>query len=137
MDIFRGPLVYLIFNSSFLCNLHSSRSRCQKDLSATRLCGSDNNIADKREGKGDKEFKGGKKWCVIKKVATGKLKFSATRVILRENVELRVILIEGEESATFIFQIPIFIGSGSFKGRIFLALLACAARRLSLCPHPG
>lgn len=51
--------------------------------------------ADKGVRKGDKGLKKDKRWCVIKQVATGKLKFNPTGVILRDSVGLRVTLMEG------------------------------------------
>lgn len=42
----------------------------------TSLCGSDTKKCCRGVGKGDKEFKKDKKWCVIKRVATGKLQFN-------------------------------------------------------------
>ena len=53
-------------------NLGSSRSRCQdQDLRQQVYVGVIPKNADGGVGKGDKEFKKDKKWCVIKRVATG------------------------------------------------------------------
>lgn len=58
-------------------NLGSSRSRCQgQDPRQQVYVGVIPRNADGGLGKGDKEFKKDKKWCVIKQVATGKLKFN-------------------------------------------------------------
>ena len=58
-------------------NLGSSRSQDQ-DPRQQVYVGVIPKNADGGVGKGDKEFKKDKKWCVIKRVATGKLKFNPT-----------------------------------------------------------
>lgn len=46
-------------------------------------------------GKGDKEWKKGKKWYLLKQVATGELKFNPIGAALRDSVDLGIIPVEG------------------------------------------